>query len=211
MVTLMVREWLAHWGPGIQLIAAVVIAFASVCTLTVLFRQNRTTGWLVPHGRRLWRVSYYLTPRLGEDGTWGLPGPTPSADEGGPEIYVELTNTGYLAERVLAIQYHVKGQGWCRVFPDAHNQSPEESNASKTTIGSSVPVHAVPPFDVNPQHTASWHYKLRGINLADPPLVTCVRLETAKETIHVRLRGIGGIPPHPWERIGVLCRFGIHL
>ena len=211
MVILTIRELLASWGVGIQLIAAVVIAFASVCTLIVLRKQSKTTGLLKTRGRRLWRVSYYLTSRLREDGTWGLLGPTPGADEGGPEIYVSLTNTGYLEERVLAIQYHIKGQGWHPVIPDAHNQPSEETGASTAEGGSNLPIHSVPPFDVRPQHTTHWHYKIRGINLSDPPLITCARLETAKETIHVRLRGIGGIPPHPWERFGLLCRFGLHV
>ena len=211
MVILTVSELLADWGAGVHIIAAVVIAFASICTLIVLRKQNRTTGWLKARGRRLWRISYYLTPRLREDGTWGLPGPIPGADEGGPEIYVSLTNTGYLDERVLEIQYHIKGEGWHPVFPDAHNPRSDNSDNPALASGSNRSIYAVPPFDVASQHTTDWYFKIRPINLSDPLLVTCVRLETAKETVHVRLRSIGGIPSHPWERFGVLCKFGIHI
>ena len=207
----MVKEWLANWAPGIQLVAAAVIAFSSICTLAILLKQNKTKGWLKVNGRRFWRLSYYETPRLREDGTWGLPGPTPGADEGGPEIFLNVINTGYLVERVLQIQYHVKGKGWDTAFPLAPIQpsgTPEESSPAS---GSAIRNYEVDtPFDVKPQHTTGWHYKLRGINRADPPLITCVRLETAKESIHVRLLGIGGHPPHPGEWFGVLCKFGIH-
>ena len=60
----MVREWLANWTPGIQVAVAAVIAFSSICTLVILRKQNRTKGWLNANGRRLWRLSYYETPRL---------------------------------------------------------------------------------------------------------------------------------------------------
>ena len=207
----MMREWLANWAPGIQVAVAAVIAFSSICTLVILRKQNRTKGWLNANGRRLWRLSYYETPRLREDGTWYFPGPTLGADEGGPEIFLNVINTGYLVERVLEIQYHLKGKGWHKAFPSAPirpSGTPEEPSSAGHSDVRNYEVDT--PFDVKPQHTTGWLYKLRGINRADPPLITCVRLETAKESIHVRLRGIGGIPPHPWEWFGVLCKFGIH-
>lgn len=179
------------YASAIMAISAVLTFVALFVQVVILIRRGRSKGWLKVRGLRFWRVLGYSTPQGQYESLHGV----------GATFYLEITNTGNFRESVHRIEYYVKGDRWRWVGPSGQSAKPVDDGLEGES-------HELPVMSIEPLATNIYRYDLRE---CDVPLVTCVRLYTAKETIHVRLRGRGGIPPHRWERFGLLCKFGIHL
>lgn len=204
-----VLDWIKNYGP---VAAAIAIAGSSVYTAWILRRQNKPTGWLKVNAARVQRINFHMHMAFDEHGTPTQAPVPPGQDEGGQELHLELTNTGYHLERVQQVHYHSKGNGWLRV-PDSTGgfrpRRPEDDAPPNVPV---VPFSiSYTPFDVEPQHTKRWEYRVsndRGS--ATLSSISCVRVVTTKEMIHARLQDTGRLMwlRRRWREL--CCKAGVH-